>query len=435
MRQEFETTLIAQDIIVRQNGEDDKNIEENAGLWFPLIRIKDTVFHMDKISSLNYSVGQSLLPTITVTIDDNDKAFLEEGFPNIDDLITVRISNNSDTEHLPMKLDFMIVDVSGSESSRFTTISAVQHVPKLHLDNNVGWYDSLFNITKTIAQECGLGFVTNIQDSTDISNWICPNDYLSYLKYIKERMQISNDDSCHIFIDAFNNLNVISMKNAFENRTQIQLLTNPVSGELYEDTVDILLSNKVYRENIDTHVQVNQWSPITNYGMGYLKTKSEVEYLQKNNERHMDSSNDIFTVTNINAIEGSGDKIFSQFVDGETVFGDILRAKKKNKRLQSIYKQGTYVKATLDYYIADIFPFMYINSEFYNKGRNSVIKSQDDGVDINALEKQDSEYVSHASELNTSFSGDYLVVECNYSFIKTNAKGNKIKHSLKMMQL
>lgn len=429
MTQEFETTLIPQDIVVRQSDGDNEYLEDNGGLWFPLIKVNNTVFHKDKISGFSYNVGTSLVPTCTVTLNDHDKSFMEEEFPNIDDIITIRISNNDDVVHKPIKLDFLIIDISSSPNSRYLTIEAVQYIPILHEYNNVGWNDSLYNITKTIAKESGLGFVSNMSDSGDSSNWICPDDYYSYLSYIEERMFISSDDTCKIFVDQYNNLNVVSMKSSFNDRNVTRLLTNPSSGTEYDENVNLTLSNKIYNNgeqgDEDLHVQINGWSPFTNYGIGFLTSKSIAKYSQKSSEVHLNSPTPSpVSVQNINALESSEVRHYGTFVDGSTVFGDILMSRKQNKRLKSIYKQGTYITANLEFYVPDIFSYMYIPVDIYNKGRNAKILSQDENVELNELSEKSSKYEANVFSVNNEFTGDYLIVSNEYVYVGGNENSN-----------
>lgn len=444
MTQEFETTLIAQDIVVRQVDGESEFIEKNAGFWFPLIRIKDTVFSQDKIGGFSYTVGAELLPKVSVTIEDFNKSFLEEEFPKVDDIITVRVSNNQDTVHKPIKLDFLIIDISSSPTSSSVTIEGVQYIPVLHEYKNIGWNDSLYNISKIIAEESGLGFVTNMSDSADTSNWICPNNYYEYLKYIEQNMFISSDDVCKIFIDQFNNLNVVSLKSAFNDRTSTKLLTVPFTGIPFSVDVDVKLSNKKYlgeegeeEGSGDLHVQVNQWSPFSNYGVSFLRSKAIASYSQKNSEVHLNPPEiKPVNVQNINALENSEVKIFGTYVDSETVFKDILISKKQNKRLKEIYEQGTYVTADLEYYVPDIFSFMYIPAELYNKGRTSELNSQDANKDIDDVSLEDPKYKTHSLVLNEEFSGDYLVRSSQFMYIPTsNGEVSNITQRLVMVKL
>lgn len=412
MTQEFETTLIPQDIIVRQDDADNQNIEQNAGFWFPLIRIKETVFDRGNISSFRYSIGRDLLPMISVTIEDEDKSFSEEQFPNIDDIVTIRIANNEDTIHKPIKLDFLIIDVQSSPDSRVISFDAVQYVPKLHTYNNKGFNDSLLNVTRDIAKECGLGFVTNMSDSGDSSNWICTNTYYDFLFYIKDRMFISDDDVCHIFIDQFNNLNVLSLKTAYSDRTITQLKTNPSSGLEYETSVDLTFNNKTYLEQENLWVQVNQWSPITNYGRGFLKSKSVATYYQKVSELHFNTpSPSEINVQNINALDESSVNVWSNYVDGSTVYQNILTSRKQNERMRSVFSQGTYIICSLEYYVADIFSYMYVPTTLYNKRRFSELKNQDETKDQNDVSEESPKYESNDFSINTEFSGDYIITE------------------------
>ncbi len=417
MTQEFETTLIPQDIVIRQDDGNDEFIEENAGFWFPMVKVKDTVFDKGMISSFRYSVGKDLLPMVTITIEDDNKSFSEEQFPNVDDVVTIRISNNADTIHKPIKLDFLIIDVISSPSSSSMTFDAIQYVPILHKRNNIGFNDSLLNISKTIARECGLGFVTNMTESGDESNWICVDTYYDFLHYIQKRMFISDDDTCHMFVDQFNNLNVISLKSAYSDKTITQLKTNPSTGDEYESNVDLTFNNKTYLEEDDLWVQINQWTPITNYGRGFVKSKSIETYNQKISEKHLGGGEPTtVNVQNINALDGSESVKWSTYVDGDTVYQNILTARKQNERLRSIYSQGTYVIASLEFYIADIFSYMYVPTTLYNKRRYSEIKNQDDTKDQNDVSDESVKYPSNDFTINEEFSGDYIITENTFMY-------------------
>ena len=432
MKQEFGTKLIPQDIVVRQDGDESTFIEENASFWFPLVRVKDTVFGQQDIISFNYQVGVNLIPSISITISDNSRKFMEGDFPDVDDVITIRISNNKDTIHKPIKLDFIIIDIDTSTDSRTINIEALQYIPILHEDNNVGFNDSLFNITKDIAIQCGLGFVTNINDSNDVGQWICLNNYNDFLKYIQTRMYISDDDTIKIFIDQFNNLNVVSLKTAISDRTIYKLLTNPSSGDEYTENVDLKLSNKHYVQETDLHVQINMWSPTTNFGYGFLTTKEIIEYRQKSSEKHFTNEFQTKSTQNVNALINSKDVVYSNYVDGDTVFGNILTARKQNERLRNIFYQGTYINCELEFYIPDIFCYMHSNVDIWNKSRNEEIISQNEDLSNEDLSNAESDNKTNEFVLNKTFTSSYLVIGMEYIYYDD---GSNLKQNVNLLKL
>lgn len=432
MTKEFETTLVARDIIIRQDGDESTTEEANAGHWFPIVRIKDTVFERAALSNFDLDIGSNLLPTIALSIDDYSKRFSENQFPETDDLITIRISNNFDTLHFPIKLDMVLLDAIGSGSSM--SFSAISNIPKLYENNNKAFEGNTTDVLREIAKEVGLGYVSNFTNSADFGVWICKENYYDFIQYIEQRMFIAEDDTVKIFIDQYNNLNVISLKNAKLDKVKYELLTDPVTGKPFDEPQVVEFTNKTTNDSLSKKIPLQDWQPYTNYGAAYLQSIKTMSLTTKTDELHMSSSSENFVSVSNNALEGTAEEYYSDRISNEKSFKKVLTSKHHNSRLSKIMLQGTYIVVDLKYYVPDVFCFMHVPVEIWEAVKSQEVLSQDESITNDTLPtklegKGSTEYI-----LNDVFTGDYCIVGTTYSFTKLK-RGDMMQQNVTLLKL
>lgn len=432
MTKEFETTLVARTVVIRQDdGAVTDAVEANAGQWFPVVRIKDEVFESTAIQSFRYMVGDTLLPFLSLTIDDYSKKFSDSQFPEVDDLVTLRISNNADTAHIPVKVDLMILDVFGADKSM--TFTAVNFIPKLHERNNKSFDGAITDVLRDVAKECGLGYVSNFQSSNDTGTWICRENYYEFIQYLEERMFIAEDDCVKIYIDQYNNLNVVSLKTAKLDRTLYELLTDPTTGEPFEETKNVEFTNNDYNDDLSKKLILEGWTPLTNYGTTYLSSKQTASYTTKIDEKHLESANESYDSASDNALENTASTYFSNRVSAETVFQKVLTSRNKNRRLKNIILQGTYIEGNLKYYVPDVFAFMHVPVEIFETPKTQMIRDQEEGnTNFTLPDKLDGK-PSNDYLPNEIFTGDYCIMHMSYIYTKSKNSG-KIKQNVSMLK-
>jgi hypothetical protein len=208
---------------------------DQVGDIFPFIKIGKFSFGFNQIEELEIECFD-FLPRIRVTIKDTNGVFASAHFPKDKPILNVYIKSKS-KKFKPIRNDYLINKVIKTGSSKFAdenedgiggtyVLTGVLLVPGLYESvsqsyENMSSYEVLF----AVAKECGLGFASNDDSTSDRMNWI--NTWDKRIDFIKDVTHSSykDDDSFFItFIDVYYNLNFINLHE--------MLGTEPASLEL-----------------------------------------------------------------------------------------------------------------------------------------------------------------------------------------------------------
>jgi hypothetical protein len=162
------------------------------------------------IKFLNLSTTDGY-PTLKLTFIDSLNLMKDAAFPVDDTKVTLFI-NTLSTSLKPIHMDFKII--SFTNNSKTYTINGVMDVSDLYVKN----FKSIANKTsfmalKSIAEEIGMGYNSNIDDTDDAMTWINTGGRTSdFIEHITESSYKS--DECYIisYIDYYYNLNFIELE-------------------------------------------------------------------------------------------------------------------------------------------------------------------------------------------------------------------------------
>jgi len=412
----FKHKLESQKIVVRQDkGSDEKDVSE-IGSMFPLIRIGDTTFEKDDIKAFVLNVGESLIPTVTLTIDDADinlRGFqLTDDFIRGDSLMTIYISILQDDTNSAIKNDYKITSQRSSAGSDSVTFSAELYVPKMTGKIQYGLNTNSFDALKEIAEFCGLGFATNITDTpSDDSLWLTNKNLESLIMDIERRGSIDND--CYnIFIDAYANLTVLQYGKAIADTTQYYIETNAVGKKV--EKFKLLVTNEQEIEE-DDGIPLESWSSKSNLD-SYLRNYKTGIYTDNTSDSSTDISIDEEEVESSMGVDGQHTVDNGRF-DRDNLHASFGYIAAKNKQIKNALIQGTEIDFRLDRYTPYLFVGMNADFKMVHNIKDSKLRNQDDeNSSDDALE--DFEPKSGIVELEIS--GKYHIVDLQYVYKRSN---------------
>lgn len=247
---EFDNTLQQSDIIVpltssskNEAGENynDTGLTDKAqtavfGIQVPLVMINNTVIDFDSVRYFSLkSIGR--IPELTMTVEDRYQLINTLDKIGQDNEVRVQIIPRFDNAYKKVNLTFYIssVKVNGTNIQ----LTATYKVPKLFSSEfksygNITTYD----LFKTIATETSLGFAANIISTNDSRYVYCDNK--SLLSLMENEIQYSDapDTIIDWWIDIWNNINLVDVKERYENVDSDDDMKVWVAGQLHEMTID-----------------------------------------------------------------------------------------------------------------------------------------------------------------------------------------------------
>ena len=429
MKQLFKHSLPTQKIVLRQDaGSDNEFLESNVGQLYPLIRIKEQTIDFASIVSFSLNAGQSsFLPVVTLTFDDSDKKFKESNFIEKDDIITIYVGNAKDTQHEVIKNDYLVMNVVSIPNGDLISIEALLHVPLLYLSPNRSFNSSSLEALQSIAKECGLGFVTNIDSTADSMHWIQYQATIDFVKFLERNSRISIDTKMIVFIDQFANLNAIDLRASLVSVADTMLTTEPITGKVLNPAVKLVASNNV-QGNDTVKAIINTWSPITDFGeqsrLWPTLTKTVTFDISDNNtERAADPP----TIHK----QLRGPSTWSHFESDNTY--DTYTASKILNLSNSQLVQGIKLAIELDYFIPVIYLMMSLPIEIWNIAKIPERWSQSETVDNSALQDVVPQQPRMTYELNKRLTGETLLQDMSISYIRKSTDSTDSKHLVQML--
>jgi len=193
------------------------------GSRYPVIEINGYSISQKQIRYLEIN-NEDILPKANCTFNINDGVFISKHFPKDGDMLSVFIRSLV-KDLKPVRVDFRITHVTTSRSTgpsgdtMSITVYGEMWIPKLYASFNKAFPS--MNTLQTlieVANDLGLGFVTNVTDTDlkDTMTWLSPNQ--TYLEFIKSVVSHSYSNEYSFFsfwFDHYYNLNFVEMNSMF----------------------------------------------------------------------------------------------------------------------------------------------------------------------------------------------------------------------------
>lgn len=158
---------------------------------------------------------EKFLPKIELTLFDTYGIFKKTGMPGDDTKISLFISSRS--KYLKsIQMDFKILSFKQSKSVTYK-IEAILDIPGLFLRKYSSYNSSTsFQVLQAIAKDCGLGFMTNINDTNDRQNWINTGQTnRDFIQKIVDKTYISDYSYQTCYVDYYYNLVFVDLSKEF----------------------------------------------------------------------------------------------------------------------------------------------------------------------------------------------------------------------------
>lgn len=418
MKTFFEKSLSTRDIIVRQDDDTSTFLEKNVGVIYPLIRIKDTVIDFTDIVSLNLTIGESFLPQLDVTIDDTLFLFRETDFCEKLDYVTLFVGCSNDKVYKPIKSDFLILEATSNNGSSLISFRCQMHFANLYYSVNRGENNTSFELLKSVAKECGMGFVSNVDKTNDKMFWIQSENNIDFIKHLYEHAYISDESIIRCFVDQYGNLNLIDVNKALKGTNDTFIETNPLTGEDIETTKVVLTSNRLSTDN--NGLQINSYTPLNNFAQQSLHRDENFKLtFIKENDLNQNVSRDVNSdVAQLN--ESSSFNYVSNDNCHDNYFSTAYISKHNEYKLQ-----GTKLKILLENYIPCLYMFMNVNVDIFNIEKRGISDSQDINTNVDNLSESKPRNNGNSHTLNENLSGENLLYKMEIEYNRGRSK-NKI---------
>jgi hypothetical protein len=220
----IEPSILPTEIKVKSFEEENGGIKQTKvlGVNEPYVSINGYQFMPVDIVSFTLNCS-GFLPTLNISIKDNQNSFSIDTFPRDGDVITFLLNSKNESTFKSIHMDFDILKVSNMPADedsvvRYNFIGKAK-VPYVDSEE-CRYYESGTSLShlEQEAKYLGLGLVTNIDSTSDEQVRIQP--YVSHEKFIKsivETSYISDDAFQTYFIDQYYYLNFIEVNRIFNS--------------------------------------------------------------------------------------------------------------------------------------------------------------------------------------------------------------------------
>lgn len=418
----FEPTIKPKSIKFDLPPQQDQQLEIAQSLGnIPLVWYNSYQIEAQNISYFQLNTVDNL-PTLKLSFEDPLNLMKDKGFPLDDTKISVFINPRTD-QLKPIHMDFKIVKFS-TEAGVFNLTGVIDvnglYVKKFKSLSQM----SSFKALKTLAQEIGLGFNSNIDDTNDKMTWICTGKRIfEFIDDIVDTSYKSDETYLLSYIDFYYNLTYVDIEKELSRNIKEEL---GVSNIGLEEVAKIRDKEKVSRLFLtndfsmqETNSFFNDYKIINNstsvsLSSGYLTKVKFYDELKKD-----------FLVFDIDSITSEGDKtiilkgqpqdesfykenvnlIYNGKLDGDNMHNNFHYSYVQNRRnLVDLQKIGILVRMRTPNY--NLYRFQKIN----------VIVSNQQST-------------PSASHINNRLSGEWFIIDIIYRY-----DGSKYEQSIKLIK-
>ena len=255
---EFDNTLEKSEIVmplvsssVEEAGDDyvNTNMTDKAqtavfGILVPLIMINNTIIDFDAIHYFSLK-SKGRLPELIMTVEDRYEIINNIDKPGNDNEVRVQIIPKFDNAYKKINLNFFIssINVAGN-IIRMTCSYKLSKLTSSQF-KSFGECDT-YDLFKTIAQDTGLGFATNVSACNDARYTYCDNK--SYNEILEEEIHFANATE-HImdwWVDLWDNLNLVDIRERYESVDSDDDIKIWTTGQIQHATIN----DEIIPENV-----------------------------------------------------------------------------------------------------------------------------------------------------------------------------------------
>lgn len=381
-------------------------------------------------------IGDQYIPEIQVVFRDPTNKLIDDNFPLDKSIVSLMLRSNSDIL-MPIRCDFYITNFNPVKDKSFGddkiyTMRAILDLPIIIRNSSFPKMSS-YDVLKKIADECLLGFCTNIDNTNDTMTWINPGD--DYLKdFIPETVSqaYKNDDSfLWAFIDYYYNLNYVDIETQLNEDTSNQsTILNTMDTKGTEETVSLILTNHPDKKH--SNLFIERWNLVNdstaiNMEIGYepyiyyfddLGKKFVQLLLDTISTAGDDKSKIVLKQRNDDVNTNSGNihqknKYFMGKIDTDNVHKNFIYTQLQNKNnIKSLQKIR--INIVLPNPNFGLYRFQPVDIIFYDLNDMQTKKGKSD----NSVEQT----IYNENKINNRLSGKWLITGINWIFDKQYIK-------------
>lgn len=263
----------------------DKSYQEEfaQGLGFlPLVWYNGAQVEWNHISGMSIDYINNV-PSLSISFKDTFGLMKESGIPLDDTRISIFIySRNDQVESIHM--DFKVIDFS--ENNELYSIVGILDAKELYLKRFKS-YPSMtsFELLQSVAKDAGLGFNSNIDNTSDKMTWINPgNRTITFIKDSLPHTYKSDNTFLYHYVDFYYHMNYIDIEKEIQRDITNELGLNTSGMEQIIKTTEPAVLSKLLLTNdfalkqsnfyFETCTIINNSTKIS-LNMGYM---TKVEY-------------------------------------------------------------------------------------------------------------------------------------------------------------
>lgn len=211
------------------------------GVCTPIVCVNNIVFDFDKVLKMTL-YNNSRLPELDLLLWDDQNLLSSIDNPRSDNEVRLQILPSFENAYKKINLTFYITNINIKETR--VSIQAIYKIPDLYISRLkcFGKINS-FDLFKTIASECKLGFASNCE-TNDIDKRYVYCDNISYESLMSREIQTSGSQNLvyDYWIDLWNYLNFVNIYerlNSKDSQDDMQIWTLNTPGDIIDSFSDI----------------------------------------------------------------------------------------------------------------------------------------------------------------------------------------------------
>ena len=195
----------------------------------PYIKINEFAVEGGELQMLNLDCS-GFYPTIRFSFFDRTATFTGRFFPKDGDLIQFHLRSAGDEETFkPIRLDFTIEDIKplgGGGSTNEASLLMVEgriNIPNLFTEKVQFQDNTSFEALSTVAEELGLGFASNVEETADQQIWTNPYDTAEkFINDITANAYLNDESFFTAYIDPYYYLTFVDCNKLFDQETDLE---------------------------------------------------------------------------------------------------------------------------------------------------------------------------------------------------------------------
>lgn len=187
-----------------------------TGIFAPLIRVNDLTINWSQVRRFKLTCD-SILPTVTIEIEDNLGLTKALDHPKADNIVRVEILPAFEEAYKKVDLRFYITDFRSSGD--MISLFCAYNVPALY-QNKLEAFGQLttYELCEKIANDSQLGLASNISSTDDKRYMYCKNQ--SYIDLLANEIKRSGTQTIipEVWVDWHNYLNIVDVYDRYRNK-------------------------------------------------------------------------------------------------------------------------------------------------------------------------------------------------------------------------